>query len=94
MLAGLMASELGLDPKIALRAGLLHDIGKAIDRETEGTHSQLGAELASKNGENEVICNAIAAHHEDVRAHFGLSDPHPGGGHHFEHASRSAAGDA
>jgi ribonuclease Y len=66
MLAGLMASELGLDPKIAIRAGLLHDIGKAIDRETEGTHSQLGAEMAAKNGENEVITNAIAAHHEDV----------------------------
>jgi ribonuclease Y len=68
MLAGLMASELGLDPKIAIRAGLLHDIGKSIDRETEGTHSQLGAELASKNGENEIITNAIEAHHEDVPA--------------------------
>jgi len=66
ILAGLMASELGLDPKIAIRAGLLHDIGKSIDRETEGTHSELGADLASKNGENEIICNAIAAHHEDV----------------------------
>jgi conserved hypothetical protein YmdA/YtgF len=68
LLAGLMASELGLDPKVALRAGLLHDIGKAIDRETEGTHSQLGAELAAKNGENDIVCNAIAAHHEDVQA--------------------------
>jgi ribonuclease Y len=66
LLAGLMASELGLDPKVAIRAGLLHDIGKAIDRETEGTHSELGAEIASKNGENSIICNAIAAHHEDV----------------------------
>jgi len=66
VLAGLMASELGLDPKIAIRAGLLHDIGKSIDRETEGTHSELGADLAAKNGENEIICNAIAAHHEDV----------------------------
>jgi len=66
ILAGLMASELGLDSKVAIRAGLLHDIGKSIDRETEGTHSELGAELASRNGENEVICNAIAAHHEDV----------------------------
>jgi ribonuclease Y len=68
MLAGLMATELGLDPKIATRAGLLHDIGKAIDRDTEGTHSQLGAEMALKYGENEIICNAIAAHHEDVTA--------------------------
>jgi ribonucrease Y len=66
IIAGLMATELGLDPKVAVRAGLLHDIGKSIDRETEGTHSELGAELASKNGENDIICNAVAAHHEDV----------------------------
>ncbi len=66
ILAGLMASELHLDSRLAIRSGLLHDIGKSIDRETEGTHSELGAELASKNGENEIICNAIAAHHEDV----------------------------
>jgi len=66
LLAGLMAGELNLDPKVATRAGLLHDIGKALDRETEGTHSALGADVAQKNGESDVICNAIAAHHEDV----------------------------
>jgi ribonuclease Y len=66
ILAGLMAAELGLDPKTAIRAGLLHDIGKAIDRETEGTHSELGADMALKNNENEIICNAIGAHHEDI----------------------------
>lgn len=68
ILAGLIASELGFDPKTAIRAGLLHDVGKAIDRETEGTHSELGAEIAKKFGENDIVCNAIAAHHEDVTA--------------------------
>lgn len=66
VLAGLMAGELGLDPKTAIRAGLVHDIGKSIDRETEGTHSELGAEMCQKYGENDVIVNAVAAHHEDV----------------------------
>lgn len=68
VLSGIIASELGFETKIAIRAGLLHDVGKAIDRETEGTHSELGYQLAKKNGENEIICNAIAAHHEDVTA--------------------------
>ncbi len=68
ILSGIIASELGFDSKIAIRAGLLHDIGKAIDRETEGTHSELGKELAEKYGENQIICNSIAAHHEDVTA--------------------------
>jgi ribonuclease Y len=68
ILAGLIASELGFDPKTAIRAGLLHDIGKAIDRETEGTHSEIGATMAKKYGENDIIINAIEAHHEDVAA--------------------------
>ncbi|MBL8027934.1 MAG: ribonuclease Y [Fibrobacteres bacterium] len=66
VLASHMAAELGLDTKLALRAGILHDIGKAIDRENEGTHAQLGGDVAKKCGENEIICNAIAGHHEDV----------------------------
>ncbi|HEC49750.1 MAG TPA: HDIG domain-containing protein, partial [Candidatus Desulfofervidus auxilii] len=57
---------LGLDPKEAKRAGLLHDIGKAVDHEVEGPHALIGAELAKKYGETEAIVHAIAAHHEDV----------------------------
>ncbi|MGM0444148.1 MAG: ribonuclease Y [Fibrobacterota bacterium] len=64
--SSLIAAELGFDPKTAVRAGFLHDIGKAIDREVDGTHSEIGADIAKKYGENDVICNAIAAHHEDV----------------------------
>ncbi|MFA5146564.1 MAG: ribonuclease Y [Candidatus Omnitrophota bacterium] len=65
-LMGVMASELKLDFNLAKRIGLLHDLGKAISHDVEGTHSKLGSDLARKYGESETICHAIEAHHQDI----------------------------
>jgi ribonuclease Y len=65
-IAGIMARELGADVDVAKRAGLLHDIGKAVDRDMEGTHLQLGVEIARKYGESDEVMHAIEAHHFDV----------------------------
>ncbi len=87
-LSGIMASELGLNLKLARRMGLLHDIGKAIDHEVEGPHAVIGSKLAKKFGESPEVVHAIAAHHEDVppdtvyallvQAADGLSGARPG----------------
>ncbi len=87
-LCGIMAAELGIDVKVAKRAGLLHDIGKAVDHEVEGSHAIIGRDLARKYGESEEVVYAIGAHHEDeppqsvldvlVQAADALSGARPG----------------
>jgi ribonuclease Y len=66
-LASMLASELGLDPNLAKRAGLLHDVGKAIEGEYEGSHAHIGAEFIKRHGETPIVVNAVAAHHEEVK---------------------------
>ena len=77
-LCGIMAAELGLDVKLARRVGLLHDVGKAMDHEQEGSHAEIGAEFLKKHGESRLVCNAVAAHHgeaepESVYAHLAMA---------------------
>ncbi len=72
-LCGIMASELGLNPKLVKRAGLLHDIGKVPDEETELSHALLGAKLAEKYGENPAVINAIGAHHDEIEMQYVIS---------------------
>ncbi len=72
-LCAIMAAELGMNPKLAKRAGLLHDIGKVPDEETELTHALLGAKLAEKYGENPAVVNAIGAHHDEMEMQYVIS---------------------
>lgn len=66
-LCSMLASELGLDPNVAKRAGLLHDVGKAIEGEYEGSHATIGADFVKRHGETPIVVNAVAAHHEEVK---------------------------
>jgi ribonuclease Y len=72
-ICGVMVAELGMNPKLAKRAGLLHDIGKVPDEETELSHALLGAKLAEKYGENPAVVNAIGAHHDEMEMQYVIS---------------------
>ncbi len=72
-LTGIMASELGLDPSLAKRAGLLHDIGKTVDKSIEGPHALIGYDLAKKYKENPIVVNAVGSHHEDIEMEHPIS---------------------
>ena len=90
-LAGIMAAELGLDVVMAKRGALLHDIGKVLTHEHEGTHVQLGVEVATRYGEHPLIMNCIAAHHDDVPHESESLGARAGGGRHLRLAPRRAA---
>ena len=68
-----MAAELGLNPKLAKRAGLLHDIGKVPEEDTELSHALLGMKLCEKYGESKAVANAVGAHHDEVEMKFAIS---------------------
>ena len=92
-LFGIMAAELGLNVKHAKRAGILHDIGKAVDQESEGVHALIGADLAKRHGESPKVVHAITTHRDTpARKHSG--GPGPGGRHPFGGAPGRPAGDA
>jgi ribonuclease Y len=69
-LCGMMAGELGLDVNLARRAGLLHDVGKAVDHEVEGGHAVIGGKICKRHGERPEVVNAVAGHHDDIPAEF------------------------
>ena len=93
MIAAMLAREIGANVNICKRAGLLHDIGKAIDRETEGTHTSLSVDLTKKYGESAAVQDAIASHHMDTEFHFHRSRPDPGRGQHLRRPARRQARD-
>ena len=92
-LAGLMANELGVNAKLAKRAGLLHDLGKAVDHEVEGSHAAIGGNLARRYGESEAVAHVIEAHHNEVEAADGGGGAGGGRRRGERGASRRAAGD-